>query len=107
MYSHKPIKRFGLSGEIYDDSHIPRLKDQYEFMVTQAMRTHGYVPRYDIDIDFTVSYNGKTFDFEMSVYGVYVGRSKAKCIVGVDKNTPIQLLITQKNKSSEVSSQQE
>jgi hypothetical protein len=104
MYSHKPIKRFGISGEIYDDSHIVRLRDQYEFMITRVMRDHGYVPRYDIDIDFTISYNGKTFDFEMSVYGVYIGKAKAKCTIGLDKNTPIPFNFTQKTKSSEVSS---
>jgi len=103
MYSHKPIKRFGLTGEIYDESHITRLKDQYEFMITRVMREHGYVPRYDIDIDFTVSYNGKTFDFEMSVYGVYVGRAKAKCITGLDKNKVAQIPSIQKIKSSEAS----
>ena len=103
MYSHRSIKRFGLVGEIYDDSHIVRLKDQYEFMIVSAMKELGYVPRFDIDIDFTVSYNGKTFDFEMSVYGAYVGKAKAKCIIGLDKNTPIPLPTTQKIKSSEVS----
>jgi len=103
MYSHKSIKRFGLVGEIYDESHIVRLKDQYEFMVVSAMKELGYVPRFDVDIDFTVSYNGKTFDFEMSVYGVYVGKAKAKCISGIDKNTAIELPTTQKIKSSEAS----
>ena len=103
MYSHKPIKRFGLEGEIYDDSHIVRLKDQYVFMITSVMRKHGYVPRYDIDPDFTIGYNGKTFEFQLSVYGVYVGKERAKWILGVDKNTAIQSHTTQKNKSSEVS----
>lgn len=103
MYSHKPIRRFGLEGEIYDESHIVRLKDQYVFMVESVMRNHGYVPRYDIDPDFTIRYNGKTFDFRLSIYGVYVGREKAKCITGIDKNTPIQSHITQKIKSNELS----
>ena len=107
MYNHKPIKRFALSGEIYDESHIVRLKDQYIFMLTSAMRNNGYVPRYDIDPDFTIGYNGKTFEFNLSVYGVYVGRARAKCIMGLEKNKPIMSHITQKIKSSEVSSHQE
>lgn len=107
MYSHKPIKRFGLEGEIYDDSHIIRLRDQYVFMVVSAMKNKGYAPRLDIDTDFSIGYNGKTFDFKLSVYGVYVGRNKARCIAGVDKNTIVPLHTTLKNKSSEVSSQQE
>lgn len=98
MYSHRSIKKFGLSGEIYDDSDIVRLKDQYVFMVISVMKNHGYVPRYDIDPDFTIGYNGKTFDFKLSVYGVYVGKAKAKCIIGIDKNTPVQSPIIQKIK---------
>lgn len=107
MYSHKSIKRFGLEGEIYDEAHIVRLKDQYVFMVVSAMKNHGYVPRFDIDPDFTVGYNGKTFDFKLSVYGVYIGKSRAKCVAGIDKNSLIPSHTTQKTKSNEVSSQQE
>lgn len=102
-YSHKQIKRFSLEGEIYDDSAIPRLKEQYAYMVTSGMKHKGYVPRYDIDPDFTISYNGKTFDFQMSIYGVYVGKKMAKCLNGIDKNLPINKHITQKIKSEELS----
>jgi hypothetical protein len=102
-YSHKQIKRFALEGEIYDDAAIPRLKDQYVFMVINGMKHKGYAPRYDIDPDFTVSYNGKTFDFKLSVYGVYVGKKKAKDLWGIDKNMPIQQDITQKIRSEELS----
>ena len=102
MYAHKSIKRFSLDGEIYDDSHIIRLKEQYYSMIVAGMRSDGYVPRYDIDTDFTLSYNGKAFKFRLSVYGVHVGKDKAKCIAGIDKNNPIMLPTTQKSKSSEV-----
>ena len=107
MYSHKNIKRFDLEGEIYDDSHIVRLKSEYIRMLENAMRNYGYVPRLDIDTDFTLRYNGRTFDFRLSVYGVFVGKDKAQCIVGIDKNTAIQSGTTPKTKSNEVSSQQE
>jgi hypothetical protein len=102
-YSHKRIRRFSLQGEIFDDSHILRLKDQYIFMLISGMRNKGYVPRYDIDTDFTISYNGKTFEFELSVYGVYIGKDKAKCVLGIDKNNPIVSNIIQKIKSEEAS----
>lgn len=98
MYSHKPIKRFGLEGEIFDDSHIVRLKDQYVFIVVSAMRNKGYVPRLDIDPDFTLDYNGKVFEFKLSIYGVYVGKEKAKCIAGVDKDKLIPQPTMQKTK---------
>lgn len=103
MYSHKTIKKFDLEGEIYDDSSIARLKDQYIFILTAAMKNHGYVPRFDIDPDFTLGYNGKTFDFRLSVYGVYVGKASAKCIAGIDKNKPVPSRTTQKIKSNELS----
>jgi hypothetical protein len=87
--SHKNIKRFYLEGEIYDESIIPRIKNEYIKMVKISMKAQGYVVRYDIDPDFTISYNGKTFDFKLSVFGVYVGRKKAEWISGIDKNTII------------------
>jgi hypothetical protein len=102
MYAHKSIKRFSLEGEIYDDSHIARLKDQYLSMITVSMRAEGYVPRYDIDTDWTIGYNGKTFDFKISVYGVYVGKKKAECLEGIDGNKAIVIPSIQKIKSEEV-----
>lgn len=89
-YNHKDIKKFSLSGEIYDDSFIPRLKSQYTSILIDGMRHEGYSPRYDIDPDFTISYNGKTFDFKLSVYGVHVGKKSSTWISGVDKNMPIK-----------------
>lgn len=102
MYAHKSIKRFSLEGEIYDDSHIIRLKEQYVLMIVNGMKADGYVPRYDIDTDFTLSYNGKTFDFKISVYGVYVGKRKAECLEGIDKSSPVIASSTQKIKSGGV-----
>lgn len=89
MFTHKNLKRFYLEGEIYDDSKIISLKDQYVKLLTDAMKCKGYVPRYDIDNDFTLEYNGKTFTFKLSVYGVYVGKKRAQCYNGVDKNKAI------------------
>lgn len=96
-YSHKSIQRFSLEGEIYDDASIPRLKDQYVLMLENAMKHNGYVPRYDIDTDFTLSYNGKTFEFELSIYGVYVGKKNVEWIKAIDKNVPVKRT-TQKTK---------
>jgi hypothetical protein len=98
--SHKNLKRFYLNGEIADDSIIPRIKLQYIELLKNAMRYEGYVIRYDIDPDFTLSYNGKSFDFELSIYGVFVGRKKAQWISGVDKNRIIENT-TRQSKSDE------
>jgi len=97
---HKNIKRFELEGEIYDESSIPRIKNEHVFMLTMMMKAKGYLVRYDIDPDFTVMYNGKTFDFKLSIYGVFVGKKRAQWFDGVDKNRLISNS-TQKSKSEE------
>lgn len=89
MFAHKNLKRFYLEGEIYDDSKIPSLKKQYILLLNDIMINKGYVQRYDIDNDFTLEYNGKTFEFKLSVYGVFVGKKKALCYKGVIKNKPL------------------
>jgi hypothetical protein len=70
------------------------------------MKIAGYVPRFDIDPDFTIDYNEKKryFEFELSIYGVYAGKRQAEWIVGVDVNNPI---FTHRSKSKELSSDQE
>jgi hypothetical protein len=72
-------------------------------MVISGMKNKGYVPRYDIDPDFTISYNGKTFDFKLSVYGVYVGKKSAQCVLGINKNRAVKSTFIQKIKSEELS----
>jgi hypothetical protein len=86
-YHHRPIRKFNLSGIIQDDASIPRLRDEYTRLVLSEMRLSGYVPRLDIDEDFTIDYNDRrsTFEFELTIYGVYTGRRKSEWIVGIDK----------------------
>jgi hypothetical protein len=98
--SHKNIKRFQIDGEIYDEAAIPRIKEQYIDLLKFMMKHKGYVIRYDIDPDFTIEYTGKGFKFLLSIYGVFVGKRKAQCLSGIDKNKAISLP-TQKSKSSE------
>lgn len=98
--NHKTIKRFHLDGNIYDDAAIARLKTEYIRLLVSEMRILGYVPRFDIDPDFTIRYNKKAqiFEFKLSVYGVYVGKKKANWIVGIDGT---RVIFTQENKLSE------
>lgn len=98
--AHKNIRRFHLDGEIYDESTIIRLKEQYILMLQTMMKSKGYLIRYDIDPDFTIMYNGKTFDFKLSIYGVFVGKKKAQWFDGIDKNNLIKNS-TQKSRSEE------
>jgi hypothetical protein len=69
-FHHKQIKRFALEGTIYDESVLARLKIEYIRLLVSEMKLTGYVPRFDIDPDFTVDYNEKkkTFDFKLSPY---------------------------------------
>jgi len=68
--SHANIERYHIDGTIGDEAYIPRLKDQYIRVLETLMERDGFVKRYDIDPDFTVSYNNEQFDFELSLYGV-------------------------------------
>jgi hypothetical protein len=83
---HKPLKMFTLDGNIYSDSAIWRLKDEYINLLDAEMRAMGYVKRIDIDPDFTIGYNRQTecFEFKISIYGIFVGKKKAKWIMGID-----------------------
>jgi hypothetical protein len=86
---HKPIKRFGLDGIIHDDSGLWRLRLEYSKLILSQMKLAGYVPRTDIAADFTIVYNHKKeyFEFELSIYGIYVGKRKSEWILGVDETT--------------------
>jgi hypothetical protein len=90
---HKSIKRFSLQGSIYDDSAIWRLKEEYYSLLNAEMKISGYVIRLDIAPDFTIQYNEKaeTFDFELSIYGIYVGKRKSEWIFGVDGQAVIPI----------------
>lgn len=100
---HKAIKRFHLDGHILDDSSFWRLKDQYVKLLTNEMRLSGYVPRLDIQPDFTLDYNQQKqyFEFELSLYGIYLGKKQSQWIDGVEGTL---IVYTQTNRSS-VSSQ--
>lgn len=102
---HKPIKRFSLQGDIYDDASIYRLKTEYIKLMTLEMKLSGYVPRLDIDPDFTIEYNNKAeiFRFTLSLHGVYVGKKRSEWIAGIDGTLVVP---SHQNKSSEFSREQ-
>lgn len=103
-FIHKNIRRFELDGQIYDDSFIPRLKEEYIRILNTQMKLQGYAPRIDIDPDFTIDYTGKHYLFKLSVYGTFVGKRNAECIAGIDKNRPVFI---PQSKLDESSSDQE
>ena len=93
-YHHKSIKRFCLDGVIYDDSMIGRLKEEYIRLLISEMKLSGYVPRIDLDPDFTIRYNDikNYFEFELSIHAVYTGKRKSEWISGIDGTKPIFIL---------------
>jgi len=90
-YHHKSIRRFCLDGVIYDDSMIGRLKEEYIRLLVSEMKLSGYVPRIDLDPDFTIRYNDikNYFEFELSIHAVYTGKRKSEWIAGIDGTKPI------------------
>ena len=104
-FHHKTIKKFNLEGKINDEAFTPRLKIEYIKLVLTQMKMLGYVPRFDIEPDFTIDYNEakQYFEFELSIYGIYVGKRRAEWIQGVDGN---KVIYTPPNKSKESSTAQ-
>lgn len=104
-FHHKVIKRFTLNGVIHDDSYIQRLRGEYIRLLISEMRLTGYVPKFDIDPDFTIDYNekNKTFNFQITIYGVHVGKRKSEWIQGIYGTKAIYI---PKSKSKEYSQDQ-
>lgn len=79
---------------ISTDSAIPRFRTEYTRMLGESMRERGYVMRVDVPSDFTIMYDGKAYEFQLSVYGTYVGKKKAKCIKYLDGSRPLMMKST-------------
>ena len=77
---------FQLDGQILDDSLIPRMREEYIRLLNDSMRDSGYAPRLDIEPCWSLSYNGKYYEFILSVYGSHVGKKNAQWIQGIDGN---------------------
>jgi hypothetical protein len=99
---HKSIKTFTVEGIIKDDAAIGRLRLEFERLQILQMRDLGYVQRLDIDPNFTIQYNNtkEYFEFILTIYGTYLGKRKAECIMGIDGTL---LVPTHKNKLKELS----
>jgi hypothetical protein len=69
------------------------------------MKLSGYVPRLDIDPDFTIEYNSKAeiFRFILTMHGIYVGKKRSEWIEGIDGTTVVPI---HQNRSSEFSRDQ-
>jgi len=90
-FLHKRIRRFHLDGQISDDIFIPRMRQEYIRLLADSMKEDGYVIRLDIEPDWSLSYTGNYYEFNLSVYGSFIGKKNAACIEGLDKNRPIYI----------------
>jgi len=81
---NRNIKTFWINGVIKDDSDIIRLREMYERLLTEEMRSKGYVPVLDLDPQFSLKYNNDKdqYTFNLEMYGVFVGKKKSREIEG-------------------------
>ena len=81
---NRNIKSFYINGTINSDSDIARLKEMYEKLLLDEMRTKGYVPVLDIDPQFAIKYNHEkdNYNFHLEMHGVFVGKRKSWEIEG-------------------------
>jgi len=98
---HDEIERFALDGEI-DSSNLVEAKDRLVHFLEQSMRDAGFVPALDLEPQFTREYNPETekYNFQLSVYGIKVGRTRACELAGVMGGKTI-LSSTQRPKSKQ------
>jgi hypothetical protein len=93
--NHKNIKRFQVRVEFKDDSDMIRVRAQYESLLTQDMRGKGYLRVLDLDPSFSVEFNGETWVFLMTLYGIYIGKKKAWLSEGITQGKLIPRIMPQ------------
>lgn len=89
---------FQIDGQIDSDSNIPSIRSRFEKHLISIMNTKGYVPHFDIEPAFSLEYKEGSYRFLLSMYGVYIGRARAKWYHGVSLNNLVPKNSTQNNK---------
>ena len=102
--AHRKIKRFGMDGKVQSSTAFARVQGMYTKLIEDQMREEGYVPRLDLGMEWTTTRQKSHYEFEISLYGSYVGRKTAWVIDGIDNGRPISI---RQSKQSESSKQQE
>jgi hypothetical protein len=95
---HKRIKDFHIDGMIEDDADIPQIRERYETILVDMMRTQGYVPHLDVEPAFSLEYKEERYAFLLTIYGVFVGRKKSRCYIAVSGNNLIPMDFTSKDR---------
>jgi hypothetical protein len=82
---HEEIRRFGHSGIVAEGTNVVEFKNSQVRFVEGLMRDEGFVPALDIEAQYTQQYDAEQnhFTYQVSVYGIYVGREQAWRAAGV------------------------
>lgn len=77
---NRKIKAFGHDGEYLDDSTTMIAKVAAMNAVTHDMRDKGYTRVLDLDIGWFTQYDpaSNKWEYAIRVYGIYVGKRKAR-----------------------------
>lgn len=91
---HDDIKKFSINGELQDTA-VVKVKERMIFFLESRMRDDGFVPSLDLDPQFTVDYmaDKEVFKFNLSIYGVEVGKEKACRVSGVTNGKEVRRYI--------------
>ena len=84
-------KPFTVEGTAIDQETIVRLRAQIEDHIEEEMRAEGYAPFMEITPELYWEWNqeANNFKYLIRLYGVYVGKRKAKGIMGILGGRPI------------------
>jgi len=106
---HRPIKKFTIDGVIADDADFIRVREQWEKLLITDMRDGGCVPVLGLGPLWSTSYNieKEQYLFELTIYGVSVGRKKSLEIEGMDVSGTLIKRSTPPDKSQKSSPQSE
>lgn len=90
------IRRFQIEGELLETK-MPQVRASAQSLLVNSMRDFGFVPVLDLDPVFKTSYRGsETYNYVLTVHGVFVGREAAWRVAGMLDGKLIPL--SQKNK---------
>jgi hypothetical protein len=100
---HDEVIRYSMAGEL-PDSKVVQSKERMMHFLTVQMKESGCVPILDLAPHFTLDYHPEreTFAFELSMYGVFIGKEAAWQAEGLMNGTVITST-TPRTKSKESS----
>jgi hypothetical protein len=88
---HDEVVRFPLEGVLTDKLNLAQHKERMVHFLEGDMRDRGYVPLLDMEPHYTQSWNNEEehFVFQLSVYGVHVGKEQAWRVSGISNGKTI------------------